>query len=143
MNSESKAPDVSKTTSPDTMNIKTDEGGSITAASASTNANVEEVKTQVLAILSHLFSYIGKFFDEYQKPITNVALIVASLITLYLVAAVVDAINDIPLLAPFFELIGIAYTIWFVRQYWSASAREDLWKDVQAFIDRVAGSNKS
>lgn len=143
MNSESKAPDVSKTTSPDTMNIKTDEGGSITAASASTNANVEEVKTQVLAILSHLFSYIGKFFDEYQKPITNVALIVASLITLYLVAAVVDAINDIPLLAPFFELIGIAYTIWFVRQYWSASAREELWKDVQAFLDRVAGSNKS
>ena len=125
------------------MNIKTDEGGSITAASASTNANVEEVKTQVLAILSHLFSYIGKFFDEYQKPITNVALIVASLITLYLVAAVVDAINDIPLLAPFFELIGIAYTIWFVRQYWSASAREELWKDVQAFLDRVAGSNKS
>ena len=127
------------------MSIKTDDGGSITAASpsASTASNVDEVKAQVLSILSHLFSYIGKFFDEYQKPITNVALIVATLIALYLVAAVVDAINDIPLLTPFFELIGIAYTIWFVRQYWSASAREDLWKDVQAFLDRVVGSGKS
>jgi CAAD domains of cyanobacterial aminoacyl-tRNA synthetase len=140
MNPESKPNDVSQ--APKGLGIET-EGGSLSSSSSSDamNVNVQEIKTQVLSVLSDFFTYAGKFFEEYQKPITNVGLIVAVLIAFYLVIAVIDAVNDLPLLAPLFELIGIGYTIWFVKQYWSAEAREKLWAEVKAFTSQVVGKN--
>ncbi|NES96810.1 MAG: hypothetical protein F6K32_16535, partial [Desertifilum sp. SIO1I2] len=52
--------------------------------------------------LSKLPDYLGEFFGAYQRPLTIVALILSAGITVYVTGAVVDAINDIPLLAPFF-----------------------------------------
>jgi hypothetical protein len=141
MNPESKPTEVSQPAKG--LGIES-EGGSLSSATSSEamSANVQEIKTQVLSVLSDLFTYAGKFFEEYQKPITNVALIVAVLIAFYLVIAVIDAVNDLPLLAPVFELIGIGYTIWFVKQYWSAEAREQLWVDVKTFTSQVVGPKK-
>ncbi|HIK30525.1 MAG TPA: CAAD domain-containing protein [Oscillatoriales cyanobacterium M59_W2019_021] len=134
MNPESKPSEVSPSVS---VEVKTDTSGSLTTETSTTN--LQEIKTQVLSVLSDLFTYAGQFFKEYQKPLTNIGLIVALLVAFYLLVAVVDAINDLPLLAPIFELIGIGYTIWFVRQYWSAEARAQLWADIQTFIDKVVG----
>jgi glutamyl-tRNA synthetase len=134
MNPESKPTEVSPSVS---VEIKTDTSGSLSTEPATTN--IQEIKAQVLSVLSDLFTYTGKFFEEYQKPLTNIGLIVAVLVAFYLLVAVVDAINDLPLLAPIFELIGIGYTIWFVKQYWSAEARTSLWADVQTFLDQVVG----
>lgn len=134
MNPESKPTEVSPSVS---VEIKTDTSGSLSTEPATTN--IQEIKTQVLSVLSDLFTYAGQFFEEYQKPLTNIGLIVAVLVAFYLLVAVVDAINDLPLLAPIFELIGIGYTIWFVKQYWSAEARTSLWADVQTFLDQVVG----
>jgi CAAD domains of cyanobacterial aminoacyl-tRNA synthetase len=137
MNPESKPTEVSQSAPVD---IKTDKSGSLsTAAPSETATNIQEIKTQVLSVLSDLFTYAGQFFEEYQKPLTNIGLIVGVLVAFYLVVAVVDAINELPLLAPIFELIGIGYAIWFVKQYWSAEARTSLWANVQTFLDQVVG----
>ena len=48
-------------------------------------------------------------------------------ISAYLSIAVLDAINDIPLLGEFFEVVGLVYSIWFgVRYLLFASNREEL-----------------
>jgi len=119
------------------------EGGQIVQASASdsTGDQFQEVKTQVLSILSDLFSYVGQFFSEYQKPLVNVGLVVGALIAIYLTASIVDAINDIPLLSPLFELVGIGYSGWFIFRYLlTADARKELQNKVSDFSDKVTGA---
>ncbi len=109
-------------------------------AQVSSDDQLKEVKSQVLSILSDLFTYVGDFFAEYKKPLINVGLVVGALIAIYLVAAIVDAINDIPLLSPLFELIGIGYTGWFIFRFLlTAENRAEFSKMVGSFTDKVTG----
>jgi hypothetical protein len=106
----------------------------------SSDDQLKEVKAQILSILSDLFTYVGDFFAEYKKPLINVGLVVGALIAIYLVAAIVDAINDIPLLSPRFELVGIGYTGWFIFRYLlTAENRLEFSKIVGTFTDKVTG----
>jgi len=101
---------------------------------------MKEVKSQILSILSDLFTYVGDFFAEYKKPLINVGLVVSALIAIYLVASIVDAINDIPLLSPLFELVGIGYTGWFIFRYLlTAENRAEFSKMIGSFTDKVTG----
>jgi glutamyl-tRNA synthetase len=69
-----------------------------------------------------------------------VGLILASIISLKVLLGVVDELNDIPLLAPTFELIGIGYTIWFVYRYLLRSSnRQQLGQEIQAIKEQVFG----
>ncbi len=106
----------------------------------SSDDQLKEVKAQILSVLSDLFTYVGDFFAEYKKPLINVGLVVSALIAIYLVAAIVDAINDIPLLSPLFELVGIGYTGWFIFRYLlTAENRLEFSKMVGSFTDKVTG----
>jgi nitrogenase molybdenum-iron protein alpha chain len=70
---------------------------------------------------------LGKFFNEYQLPIFYFASIIAATIAVKIVLAVLNVINEIPLLHLVFELTGIGYAIWFVFRYLlKASTRQEL-----------------
>ena len=59
------------------------------------------------------------------------------------VLAVIDALNDIPLLAPTFELVGIAYSAWFVNRYLlQASHRQELAQEIEKLKGKVVGSQQ-
>jgi glutamyl-tRNA synthetase len=69
-----------------------------------------------------------------------VVLIISAIVTIKVLFAVVDALNDIPLLAPTFELIGIGYAAWFVYRYLlRASNRQELGQEFQAFFEQITG----
>jgi hypothetical protein len=52
------------------------------------------------------------------------------------------AINEIPLLAPTFELIGLIYSGWFLYRYLlKASNRQELFQDINSIKDQVLGKN--
>jgi threonine/homoserine/homoserine lactone efflux protein len=54
--------------------------------------------------------------------------------------ALLDALNDIPLLLPILELIGLAYTTWFVYRYLiSAVSRQELSEEIKSLKDYVLG----
>ncbi len=132
------------TTSPETqnVNVNNEEGGAIAKVppSEEQSENWQQVKDQVLSVLSGLFDYVGQFFGEYRRPITNVALLVLALIALDILLAVLDAVNDIPLIAPLLELVGLGYSIWFVIRYMlRASTRQELSGQVQSLTDQVLG----
>lgn len=100
----------------------------------------QQIKEQVISILSELPAYIGAFYEQYKSPLTVVGLILASIISLKVLLGVVDELNDIPLLAPTFELIGIGYTIWFVYRYLLRSSnRQQLGQEIQAIKEQVFG----
>jgi hypothetical protein len=56
------------------------------------------------------------------------------------ILALVDAIDDIPLVAPTLELIGLGYGIWFVYRYLlQASSRRTI-EEIKTLKERVLGT---
>lgn len=103
-------------------------------------SQTQQIKEQIISILSELPAYIGAFYEQYKSPLTVVGVIVASIISLKVLLGVVDELNDIPLLAPTFELIGIGYTAWFIYRYLLRSSnRQQLGQEIQAIKEQILG----
>jgi hypothetical protein len=102
------------------------------------NEQWREVGERIYDILASLPDYLSEFFGEYKRPIITIGLIFGSIVSVKLTLALLDAVNDIPLLAPTFELIGFAYTAWFVYRYLrTATGRGELtskFNDVKAEV---------
>lgn len=94
----------------------------------------------VTDFLSDLPEELGKFFADYKQPLVTVGLIFAALVTVKLTFALIGAINEIPLLAPIFELVGISYTAWFVYRYLlKASNRDELGAEFDSLKSQILG----
>jgi hypothetical protein len=107
----------------------------------SSTAQWQQYGEQIAAFLQGLPSYVANFFGKNRGPLGSIGLIVAVLITVKLILALVDAIDDIPLVAPIFELIGLGYTAWFVYRYLlSAASRQELSQEIQALKNQVFGT---
>jgi len=103
-------------------------------------SQTQQIKEQILSILSEFPAYIGSFYEQYKSPLTVIGVIVASIISLKVLLGVIDELNDIPLLAPTFELIGIGYTGWFVYRYLLRSSnRQQLGQEIQALKEQIFG----
>jgi glutamyl-tRNA synthetase len=95
-------------------------------------------------VLSNLPDYVTTFFGEYQKPLITVGLIVVALVSIKVLVAVLNVFNTIPLVAPTLELVGMAYSLWFVYRYLlKSSTRTELSDQVKSFIEQIAGQNSS
>ncbi|MEA5580328.1 CAAD domain-containing protein [Nodularia harveyana UHCC-0300] len=97
---------------------------------------------QISAFLATLPDYLGGFFNQYQQPLVSVGLIVGAIVSVKVLLAVLDSLNDIPLVAPTFELIGIGYSAWFVYRYLlKASTRKELTSEITTLKSQVVGKN--
>ena len=91
--------------------IRTDLPGSLSKPSSSSTEQiwseyVEPVWDSVMSYLANVPDYIGSFFSGYKKPLIVLGAILASFVTVKVTLAVLDAIDDIPLLAPILQLVG-------------------------------------
>ncbi|MFQ4139732.1 CAAD domain-containing protein [Nodosilinea sp. PGN35] len=101
---------------------------------------IKQVWDRVSVLLGNLPDYVTEFIQRYRRPIVTVGLIVAAFIAVKLVLALLGAVNDVPLLAPTFELIGLIYSGWFLYRYLlKASNRQELLSDIAAIRDQVLG----
>jgi hypothetical protein len=97
---------------------------------------------QVSQFLATLPEYLGNFFNEYKQPLVSIGLILGAIVSVKVLLAVLDALNDIPLVAPTFELIGIGYSAWFVYRYLlKASTREELTSEITTLKSQVVGKD--
>ncbi|MDF5738377.1 MAG: CAAD domain-containing protein [Nostoc sp.] len=95
---------------------------------------------QISTFLATLPEYLGSFFNQYKQPLVTVGLIVGSIVGVKVLLAILDALNDIPLVAPTFELIGIGYSAWFVYRYLlKASTRKELTGEITVLKSQVVG----
>ncbi|MFN6514290.1 MAG: CAAD domain-containing protein [Nostoc sp. CreGUA01] len=95
---------------------------------------------QVSSFLASLPEYVGGFFNQYKQPLVTIGLIVGAIVGVKVLLAVLDALNDIPLVAPTFELIGIGYSVWFVYRYLlKASTRKELTSEITTLKSQVVG----
>lgn len=116
--------------------------GTITKLQPSAQSQDEWLKygEQVSSFLATLPEYLGSFFNQYKQPLVTVGLIVGSIVGVKVLLAILDALNDIPLVAPTFELIGIGYSAWFVYRYLlKASTRKELTSEITTLKSQVVG----
>ena len=126
------------------IDLVTDELGTIATVTTpeTSTAQFQDIKDQVVTILSELPNYVSNFFADYQKPIVTVGLIVAGGITIKVTLGVLNVLNDVPLVAPFFELVGIGYTAWFVYRYMlKNSTRQELFAEIESLKEQVVGKD--
>ncbi|MCG8363154.1 MAG: CAAD domain-containing protein [Pseudanabaenales cyanobacterium] len=100
----------------------------------------QKVWARISGLLGDLPDFVSDFFNEYRRPIITIGILLGGLVTAKLALAILAAINEIPLLAPTFEIIGLGYTTWFAWRYIRlASKRQELLEDINALKDQVLG----
>ena len=123
-----------------TVEIEPKETESLTETADAAGDQLKQIGRKVSAFLSDLPDYLTEFFGENRRPIIVIGLILGAIIATKLLLAVLGAINDIPLLSPLFELIGIGYTTWFIYRYlWRAENRSELSSDFNSLKQQVLG----
>ena len=107
---------------------------------AETVAQVKRVTAQVVDKLGDLDKYFGEFFVEYKRPLIALGLFFGFFLSIKMTLAILDAINDVPVLAPSLELIGLLYSGWFIYRYLlKASNRSELASEMNALKDQILG----
>jgi hypothetical protein len=143
MEAEMQQPEIveTKSTEATVPNIN-NQTGTITKVQPTTQSQEQWLKygEQVSGFLASLPEYLGEFFNRYKQPLVVVGLIVGAILAVKVVLAVLDALNDFPLVAPTFELIGIGYSAWFVYRYLlKASTRQELTGEIASLKSQVVG----
>ncbi|BDI17056.1 hypothetical protein ANSO36C_28580 [Nostoc cf. commune SO-36] len=100
----------------------------------------QKIGKQISIFLAKIPEYTGRFYQEYKSLIVSFALLVITVTALRIFLAVLNAINDIPLLSPFLELIGLGYTIWFIFRYLlKDSTRQELAAEIRLLNKQTLG----
>jgi len=83
----------------------------------------------------------GQFFADNKQPLITLGIILLGIVSVKILVAILAAINDIPLLAPMLQLVGLSYSAWFVWRYlWKASNRQELLSEFEALKNQIFGS---
>jgi hypothetical protein len=117
---------------------------SITKVSPNLSAdNLPDWAKQSADILAELPTYLGQIYANNKSAVITLGLFFGVIVGIKLTLAVLSAVNEIPLLAPTFELVGIGYTSWFVYRYLlQASTRKELTDELDSFKSEIFGKNK-
>ncbi|MGB3758434.1 MAG: CAAD domain-containing protein [Rivularia sp. (in: cyanobacteria)] len=105
---------------------------------------LEMVGAKISQFLAEIPEDLNKFYSAYKTPLIGLAVFLASFVALRVVLAMLAAVNDIPLVSPVFELIGIGYTGWFTFRYLlKAPTRKELAAEIESFKKQITGKNKT
>jgi len=103
----------------------------------------QQIGQQIAELLDRLPDSVGNFYRDYQRPLTVVAGIIAIIIGLKVLSGLLDTFNEIPFFEPFFQLIGIIYSGWFIYRYLlNAGTRQELWQIIDDYKAQVFGNKK-
>ncbi len=140
------------TTSDDLVDVKTEtplielntKDELLVSKMPSTESSAEEkwqhLGERASVFINSLPTYVGNFFNKYNRFLGTVGWILAAFASVKLILALLDAVNDIPFLAVILELIGLAYVTWFVYRYLlSAANRQELLGEINTFKKQVLG----
>ncbi len=117
------------------------ESGPLATMTKAAPGTASELET-LLKQASEYVSYVTDFFKSNQPAVVKVGLLVGAVVSVKVVLAVLGAINELPLLAPTFELVGMGTSAWFLYRYLlRASTREELSRDFGNLKKEVLGQN--
>lgn len=90
--------------------------------------------------LTDLPNQVSKLAGQYSSQLKMVAALIAALVVMRLALAVLEAINGIPLMQPFLELVGLGYLGWFAVQHLlTADSRQELSRTLHGWKTEFLG----
>lgn len=118
-----------------------DSGAPLTLPSSSSGATASEVQELLQQVVEWLsIDKLVTLFQQYRQPVIAVGLAIATVILLKVALAILGAINEVPLLEPTFEIVGLGYSAWFIYRYLlKAESRSELWVRFNALKKQVLG----
>jgi hypothetical protein len=88
--------------------------------------------------ITGLQNFVGEFFQKYQPLLATLGWILLALMSVKVMLALLNAINEIPLLSVLLELVGLGYGIWFIFRYLlTAATRQELSGEILNFKKQV------
>jgi CAAD domains of cyanobacterial aminoacyl-tRNA synthetase len=122
--------------------ISTEQGGNLAPFSASDDPTeqLKAMANKAMDLLSNLPENIGGIFTNYRSQVVTLGLLFGSFISVKLTLALLSALNEIPLVQPTLELVGLAYTAWFVYRFVvKAENRSELSEKYSGLKSQVVG----
>ncbi len=96
---------------------------------------------QLWAPFANLPQSMALAFQENQLPVVTVVLVLIASPVLLMAFSILSILNALPLVAPFFKLVGLGYALWFTYNNLLFSAkRQRLGQQWQEFTARVVGA---
>lgn len=106
------------------------------------DADWQQLLEKTAQFLTDLPDNMGSFFTEYQKALVTLGLLGSVVVTGRVTVAVLDTINQLPVLGGLFEVIGLLFTVWFVfRHLLFAENRQEMAAQVELLKLDVAGND--
>ena len=110
------------------------------SAAKESESQWQQISRQILEFFNKLPDYLGSIFNNNKQGLITLVLILSALVTVKVAIAVLDAVNDVPLLQPIFELIGIFYFVWFAFRYLlKYETRQELSQKFNSFKQQSLG----
>jgi hypothetical protein len=122
-----------------------EESGSLAplAEGDESTAELKAMLSKGVEVVSNLDSILGKFFTEYKQLIISLGLVFGAIVSVKLTLALLSALNEIPLVEPILELVGLGYFAWFVTRFMLKSEkRQEFYSKFADTKDQVLGSKK-
>ncbi|MEX0270227.1 CAAD domain-containing protein [Leptolyngbyaceae cyanobacterium UHCC 1019] len=147
MNSEIRETEIPMASAPDftdpTVLPITDEPLLLPAGESTSDVNqqISQIGERISKFLAGLPEYLSDFFSEYRRPLITLGLLFGGILAVKMTLALLDAVDDIPLLAPILQLVGLGYSAWFVYRYMlKASTRQELGQELGELKDQIVGN---
>jgi valyl-tRNA synthetase len=91
--------------------------------------------------LAEVFNLVGDFFQTYQRSLSGLGAIGLLIFVIELLKAVLDTVNQVPVLPALMEIVGLGYAVWYgKRNIWNSSERDRLWQQVQQLKQDIIGT---
>ncbi len=138
---ESQTPQVTETQT--TTGLSSESPGKITPTKSSpADGQLQEWVDVGTNFVANMYKELSKFIEKNQQFLLNLLYFFLAIVAVKLTLAILAAINDIPLLSPLFELVGLGYTGWFVYRYLlTKSSRKELAQEFESLKTQVIGKD--
>jgi CAAD domains of cyanobacterial aminoacyl-tRNA synthetase len=91
-------------------------------------------------IYANLPDKLGEFLNDYRQLLITSGLLFGSIVTFKLTFALLAALNEIPLVQPSLELVGLGYSAWFIYRFvFKAENRAELSDKYSSVKEKVVG----
>ena len=107
------------------------------------NSELKAILGKGVEVVSNLDTILGNFFSEYRQLLISLGLGFGSIVAVKLTLALLSALNEIPLVEPILELVGLGYTAWFVTRFMLKSEkRQEFYEKFTDTKNSVLGNKK-
>jgi len=106
-------------------------------------AEVVDFWVTMRPLLEEPLTYLQRFFSDFRRPATTLALLFALFLALQILAAVLRTLDSILLVGGLLKLIGVGYTAWFVTQnLLYVPKRQQTWSRLNQWRQEIVGEAK-